>query len=264
MNLFFLMLLRFIFCASLLGSVGRAQEPFTVRSYALPGTFNRITGIMIDPAGKAQVPLLGGIYTPADTAWFMPPRPERHITSYAPFTRDTALMILSNSEKNSLIDWVKYKSSGKISRVQLTTLPLGVYQFTKKDARLLVWGITKEGSHIGVLTKDKVRWLLNTQKLIRQVQFDLKGNICFAADSMIYNYTKNEKLLANSSSIYGFDLSADGRIYLTTQEGFGYIEKSKMVIIYPDLKGYVSCFENRIYVQPQSGDQLFEFTRIKK
>lgn len=248
----------------MLVSYSHAQDPFSVRSYQLPGTFSRITGILIDPVGKAQVPLLGGIYTPADSSWFIPPRPERYITSYAAFPTDTALLVISNTEKNTMIDWIRYRSAKAIQRQELTKMNVGVYQVVKRQDNIFIWGVAKQGSRIGLVLKDSVGWFFKSNKLIRQVQIDPKGQLYFAADSMIFNLTKKEKVLANTSSVYGFDFASDGRIYLTTDEGFGYIEKGKMVIVAPELKGYVACFESLIFVQPQSGDQLFEFKRNGK
>ncbi|MDN3548949.1 hypothetical protein [Mucilaginibacter aquaedulcis] len=232
-----------------------AQNSFTGNEYRVisyPGPTSRAGSLYVSPFDEVFLSLNGGIYNPKNSFWFIPPSKEYYFTSFAPILKDTAAFVFANTEKESQLFYIKNSFKSPIKPYLILSLPKGAYNIVSKNDICYVYGCANDTSKIGILIRNKVKWLMTIEGLIKQVQVDNDGKICFLYKNSIYELNDRKIILSDKQKLYGFAFDKNNQLIVSGEDGLGIKKNDTLSIIISGVKGIVSCGLNNIFILDQT------------
>jgi hypothetical protein len=225
-------------------------------NYNIPATAALMTSLYVNENGQAFVPVNGGIFMPRDSAWFMPPAAGKYLTSFAPDLKDTALFVFANTKDSSELYYLKNSSRATIQRVVLSRLSKGIYHAIVKNKVCYIWGVDSVSSRIGILTKQKVRWLFQVKGMIRQVQVNDSAEIFFAMNQTIYKLNDRKIVLQLETPVSGFCFDASDSLLISYENNIARVAGNKIVVLATGVGGLLDYAAGKVFVLSNSRHQL--------
>jgi hypothetical protein len=211
---------------------------------------------LINDQGSLFVSHEGGIYVLKDSSWFIPPVSNLVFTSYAPVPKDTAIFVVANNEKFSEIYYVKSSTSSAIQKLLLCQLRRGIYNLIVKDQICYVWGYSNGRSKLGIVSGNEVKWLLDVQGIIRQVQVNNASQIHFALGNAVYRLNDTKALLRLDKPINGFCFDKMNNLIASSEQRVGIQKGDQFVIIANGIGGPLQYHDEDIFVLSNAMQQI--------
>lgn len=238
------------------------QQADDYKSYVsikLPSLVVPYTSFYVSESNQILLPYQGGIYSLKDSLWFIPPAEGFDFTSFAINFKDTAFFAIANGMDSTEIFYVKSGGKLPIKKYNLYKLQKGIYQLIYKNDVCYVWGYSSKESKIGILTGKGIQWLLSLKGVITQVRINDSSEIFFALDKAIYDLQKRETVMVDEKNIFGFDFDKNQNLVVSCSKGIAIKIGNKLSIIAKNIGGLVACRNERIFVLPPKGNEIYSF-----
>ena len=241
-----------------IAQTGKGEYKYSVISF--PSLQTMSTSFYVNETGQVFLPLNGGIYLPKDSVWFLPPSKEYSFTSFAPSLKDTSLFVFANTADHTELYYLKSTVGAAIKKYPMATLEKGLYNIIYKNNTCYVWGYSSGISKIGILLKDEIKWLMNIEGLIRQVQVNDSSEIFFAYKNSIYTLGNRQTVLTLDKTIYGFAFDKSNNLLLSCSDGIGIRNNDKLKIIATEVSGVMEYRNGSLFVLDRSRNTIVQIT----
>lgn len=254
-----------IFIIILFASATKAQAQLPENNYqkdsiSYPETTDIVTSFHVNDNNIVFLALNGGIYLPHDSLWFIPPSKNFYFTAFAPNVKDTSLFVVANTTGNSELYYLKSSIQSPIKRFLVATLEKGIYNLIFKANVCYVWGYCSNISRIGILVNGEVKWLLQLQGVIKQVQVNNDGDIFFTKNNSIFQLGSPKPILTLEKKIFGFDFDKQNNIIVSSMDGVGISIKDKLEFITSEAAGPVQYNHKSAFILNRNKNNIIQLS----